>query len=195
MSSLTLKRASLALLAALALAGCTGHQVARSDESPVPTTSPIPAMSSATPLAVHVTSLGNGGYTVVTQMKGSRTIYSIRALSFDGQSSAGASGVASGSFEQPHVTFHDRSGGTLVADAPKADLTSADKTIVMSGGVEARTQDGSLLRCEQLRYDGQSEHIHGSGAVRLTTPSGLILTGDRIDGDVRLTNVRVSRNP
>lgn len=148
---------------------------------------------SPTPVAVHVTSRGAGGFTVVRQMKGVRTIYSIRALSFEGRTLAEGGGVANGVFEAPHVVFRGRDGSETVADAPKAELSSADKSVVMTGGVEARTQDGNVLRCDRLRYDGGSERIHGEGRVRLVTPSGLILTGDRIDGDVRLADVRVTR--
>jgi hypothetical protein len=180
------------LLAALGVAGCGGSGGGTAT-SPAPAAPAAPA--AATPVAVHVTSNGNGKYTIVTQMKNRRTIYTIRALSFEGDTlSEGASG-ASGTFEQPHVIFRDRNGGETIADAPKAVLTGADKSVVMTGGVQARTRDGNVLHCDRLRYDGASETIHGDGHVRLDTPSGLSLVGDRIDSDARLGNVRVTRAP
>ena len=50
-----------------------------------------------------------------------------------------------------------------------------------------------MLSCDRLRYDGTSERIHGDGHVVMTTPAGLMLVGDEIDGDARLANVRVYR--
>jgi lipopolysaccharide assembly outer membrane protein LptD (OstA) len=177
-------------LVALVLAGCGGGP-ASGDGSPA--ASPAPPAPAGTPVAVHVTSKGNGQYTTVTQMKNRRTIYTIRALSFEGDTlSEGAQG-ASGSFEQPHITFHDRQGGVTIADAPKAVLIGADKSVLMTGGVQARTQEGNVLHCDRLRYNETTEKIHGEGNVRLDTPSGLSLAGDVIDGDTRLANVRVSR--
>ena len=63
----------------------------------------------------------------------------------------------------------------------------------MTGGVHARSQDGNVLSCDRLRYDGNTERIHGDGHVVMTTPSGLTLVGDQLDGDARLANVRVYR--
>ena len=72
-------------------------------------------------------------------------------------------------------------------------MTGADKSVVMTGGVRARSQDGNVLHCDRLRYDGQSERVHGDGNVRLSTPGGLILVGDTLDGDARLQNVFVRK--
>jgi hypothetical protein len=182
-----------ALLALLSLTACGG----RAPQAAVSATPPRTAAPVAvgTPVVVHVTSNGNGKYTTVTEMKQRRTIYSIRALSFEGDTLSGGASAASGSFEQPHVVFHDRSGGETIADAPKALLSGADKSVLMTGGVQARTQDGNVLHCDRLRYDEATEKFHGEGHVRLETPGGLTLVGDRIDGDARLAHVRVSQGP
>ena len=180
------------LLAVVLLAGCSAPPPqAAATPAPIPSGAVAP---SGTPVAVHVTSNGNGRYTVVTEMKARRTIYTIRALSFEGDTLSEGAAAASGTFEQPHIVFHDRTGGETIADAPKAVLTGADKSVLMTGGVHARTQDGNVLRCDQMRYDGKSETIHGQGHVRLDTPTGLSLVGDRIDGDARLQHVRVTRD-
>jgi hypothetical protein len=181
------------LLTLALLAGCSAPPRAAATPAPGTSGTPSPAPS-GTAVAVHVTSNGNGRYTIVTEMKARRTIYTIRALSFEGDTLSEGAGAASGTFEQPHVVFHDRTGGETIADAPKAVLTGADKSVLMTGGVHARTQDGNVLRCDQLRYDGKTESIHGQGHVRLDTPTGLSLVGDRIDGDARLQHVRVSRD-
>lgn len=181
-----MRRESL-LLAALLASGCGGG----ASNGP-PTATPV-ALATPTPLAVHVTSNGEGQYTVVTQMKNGRKLFTIRALSFEGSTLSDAGGAATGAFEQPHVTFYDRDGGETIADAPKADLTGADKSVVMTGGVQARTQAGDVLHCDRLRYDGENETIRGEGHVVLAAPNGLTLVGNRIDGDVRLNHVRVTR--
>jgi LPS export ABC transporter protein LptC len=126
-------------------------------------------------------------------MKNRRTIYRIRAASFVADTAAGRTATGSGTFVQPHITFVDRSGAQTVADAPKAELTSADKSVLMTGGVHARSQDGNVLSCDRLRYNGDTERIHGEGNVVMKTPSGLTLTGDQLDGDARLQDVRVYR--
>jgi hypothetical protein len=91
----------------------------------------------------------------------------------------------------PHVTFYDKGGKTLVGDAPKALVLERSKTVQMTGGVHAVTQDGTVLTCDQMTYDGTVERIHGTGNVVLTSPHGDRLTGDTIDGDVRLNHVSV----
>ena len=175
------------LLLAAALAACA-HPPA-----PPPAPSPAGTAPAPTPVPVHVTSSGNGRYTVLTEMKHQRTIYIVRARSFVADTAAGRSATGSGTFERPEITFVDRNGSRTVADAPKAVLSSADKSVIMTGGVRARSQDGNVLACDRLRYDGNTERIHGDGHVVLQTPAGLTLTGDQLDGDARLQNVRVYR--
>ena len=103
-------------------------------------------------------------------------------------------GPSSSHWFVPHVTFLDKNGKTLVGDAPKAVVTERDKTITMSGGVTARTQDGAVLTCDTMTYDGRVERIHGQGNVVLLSARGDRLTGDTIDGDVRLNHVTVNGN-
>jgi LPS export ABC transporter protein LptC len=178
---------ALGTLIALLLAAC-GHPAA---QAPAASASSAPT---ATPLPLHITSSGGKGqYTTLSEVKNRRTIYTVRATSFVADTAAGHAMTGSGEFVAPHITFVDRSGARTVADAPKAVLTSADKSVLMTGGVHARSQDGNALSCDRLRYDGNSERIHGEGNVVLTTPDGLTLVGDEIDGDARLANVQVYR--
>jgi lipopolysaccharide assembly outer membrane protein LptD (OstA) len=183
-------RPRLELLVAVALTAC-----AQSAAAPVNAPSAAPAATAtATPLPLHITSNGTTGqYTTLSEMKHQRTIYIIRATSFAADTETGRSPIGSGTFVQPHITFVDRDGARTIADAPEAVLTSADKSVLMTGGVHARSQDGNVLSCDRLRYDGNSERIHGDGNVVMTTPSGLVLAGDELDGDARLQNVRVYR--
>jgi LPS export ABC transporter protein LptC len=179
-------RVELVLAVLVAACGPTAQPAATPPPSSMPTVpnSPVP---------VHVTSSGNGRETVLTEMKDRRTIYVVRAASFEADTTSGASATGSGTFAQPRITFIDRDGERTQAAAPKAVLTGDDKSVLMVGGVQARSQDGNVLHCDQLRYDGQTERIHGEGHVEVTTPSGLVLTGDLIDGDSQLKDVKVTR--
>ena len=181
------------LLTALLAACAHGQCAIRARTAPAGSPTPVPAPT-ATLLPLHVTSSGRAGqFTVLSETKRHRTIYTIRANAFAADTAAGHDETGSGVFDQPHITFVDRTGARTIADAPKAVLTSADKSVLMTGGVHARSQDGTVLSCDRLRYDGTSERIHGDGHVVMTTPNGLTLVGDEIDGDARLANVRVYR--
>ncbi len=186
MSAIAVRRCAGA--AALVLLAACSHPNA---PAPAPSPSAPATGTAATPLPVHVTSEGNGSVTTLTEMKHGRTLYRIVATSFEADSAGSADGSANGSFVAPHITFVDRNGGETVATAPKAVLTGADKSVLMTGGVRARSQDGNVLHCDRLRYDGQSERVHGEGNVRLQTPAGLTLVGDTLDGDARLRDVLV----
>jgi LPS export ABC transporter protein LptC len=174
-----------ALALAVLVAGCA--------RTPAPGVTPPPADATPTPVPVHVVSNGSGSLTTLTEMKRGHVIYRIRATSFTVDTIGGPGGAGNGAFEHPQITFIDRNGAQTVATAPKAALTGADKTVVMTGGVRARSQDGNVLHCDRLRYNGNTERLHGDGHVRLETPSGFVLTGDRLDGDAQLADVRVAR--
>lgn len=180
-------RAALAL--ALVLAGCGGRG-GSAPASPAPAPAAAGAKVTPTPVPIHVRGAGNARTpAVLTMSKANRRIYTIRALGFVGDA-LGTNGSAV--LEQPHVTFVDKSGSVTIADAPKATVKQRDKSIDMTGGVHARTAEGGILTCDDLRYDAQTERLHGEGHVVLIGPNGLQLTGDHLDGDVRLHNVTVT---
>lgn len=198
------ERALSALVLAAALAGCARPAPPAAAPSASPpaspaaaTASPAPARTAApraTPVPVHVQGAGSPNEpTILTQTVAGRRVYTIRALAFHGDVGGGRSGAAT--LEQPHVTFVDKAGKTTIADAPKATVTQQDKSVVMTGGVHARTSDGSTLTCDTLRYDGRTERFHGMGHVRLTGPSGLVLGGNYLEADVRLHDVAVTTAP
>ncbi len=173
-----------AMLALTLLVACASRA-----QAPEPAKSGAPKPT-ATEVPVHVQGAGNASTpTVLTQTKGNRRIYTVRALAFEGDA-IGANGVAH--LEQPHITFRDKSGSVTIADAPKATVKQRDKSIDMTGGVHARTADGGILTCDSLRYDYTTERLLGMGHVVLVSRDGLRLTGDRLDGDVRLRDARVT---
>jgi LPS export ABC transporter protein LptC len=162
--------------------------------SPSPAASPgrVPAAAGATAVPIRIETHGTSGqYVTIVQSVRGRKLYTIRALSTDVQSAGTNEGT--GQLEQPHITFVDRGGTTTIADAPKAHIIERDKTVVMTGGVHARTSTGSVLTCERLSYNGSTERFHGEGNVELASRDGLHLAGQHLDGDTRLQNVTVTR--
>jgi len=169
-----------------------------------PASTPTPAVSGAVPSTVatqepvRVIQRGGNGQDVTMQETSvdpktgkSRVLYDVHSLQ-----SVGTNVNSNAMLDHPHITFYDRSGKTLVADAPKATITLRDKGVLMTGGVHARTQDGSLLTCDRLHYDGRTEKIVGDGRVVLTGShgaDGYQMTGDHITGDVRLENVQITK--
>ncbi|MEA2665411.1 MAG: Lipopolysaccharide-assembly, LptC-related [Candidatus Eremiobacteraeota bacterium] len=188
--------AALVLVLVAGLAGCA-HGPARSS-SPAPAASsagpaaPSPAPSaSATALPIRVVTRGGSGkYVTIVQSVRGRKVYTVRALSSVAE--RGPSGQTVATLEQPHVTFVDRAGATTIADAPKAQVTERDKSVVMTGGVRATTSQGNVLTCDQLTYNGSTEKLRGEGHVKLASPNGFELGGDHLAGDVRLQNVRIT---
>jgi len=187
----------LAGLAGAILAGCGGPPAATTP-SPTPAASSTPAAAgTAEPVHIETNSNGDRYITVVQRVNDgttnhTRIAYRLRALSSQADIVGPQTLVR---FEQPHITFVDRQGKRLIADSPQAKITESDKSVLMGGGVHARAADGSVLTCDTLRYDGRTEKLHGQGHVVLSGPSGLTLTGEYLEGDVRLDDVRVAEHP
>lgn len=77
-------------------------------------------------------------------------------------------GTAEATFTQPHVIFVAKDGRIVVADSPKAVAHDRDKSVVMTGGVRAKTGDGKVLTCATLTYDERNAQIQCVGDVVLT---------------------------
>jgi hypothetical protein len=176
--------------AALLAAGCGQHGSPAGGGSAAPS----PA-ASGTPVPVHVRGFGTKQKpSVLTGTKNRRRIYMIRAIAFEGDTAGGA-GAGIAMLQDPHITFIDRSGAVTIADAPKATVKQRDNSVFMTGGVHARTAEGAVLTCDTLRYDARTERFRGEGHVAVTGPNGDQLTGDHLDGDVRLHDARVTSGP
>ena len=180
-------RWAAALVTVLSLAACAPKPGGGSSATPGPAT-PAPT---ATPVSFKVTSNRIGKrYVTLTEQRRGRTIYTLRADA--NEADRFAAGTGRSTFTRPHVIFFQDHGKTLTADAPLATVEEQTKTIVMSGGVKAKTNDGINLSCDTLRYDDRNQHIHGTGNVVVTTSRGERLQGDTLDADVQLDHVRVT---
>jgi hypothetical protein len=187
-----------ALLLSLAVLAACGGPSSTTTSTPAPSSRPTPTEAPTNePVHIETNSNGDKYITVVQRVKDgsskrTRIAYQLRALA----SVADIVGTQSVvTFEQPHITFNDGRGKKLIADSPQAKITQRDKSVLMSGGVHARADDGSVLTCDTLRYDGRTEKLHGQGHVVLTGPNDLTLTGKYLEGDVRLDDVRVAEHP
>lgn len=167
------------LAIALLASGCSSGSPTNTAATPAPT----PSQTS-----IHVETQGKGATpTTFAEEAHNRRVYLVKAHSSVGDRLGDGSFVAV--LSEPHVTFYDKTGKTLIGDAPKAVVTERTKTVAMSGGVTARTQDGAVLTCDTMEYSGETERIHGEGHVVLLSSKGDRLTGDTVDGDVRLQHV------
>jgi LPS export ABC transporter protein LptC len=97
--------------------------------------------------------------------------------------------------KNPHVVFYGDGGKRLAASAPAGTVVEKDKTMLMTGGVHARSQDGMTLQSDTLRYDEQSQIVHGGGNVVLTFPAGEALRGQTMDWDLRTGHITVAGAP
>ena len=177
---------------AVLLAACSPKEPPKATPAPdVPTPQP-----GATQIPIRIeTRGGDGQYVTIVETIRGRKVYTIRALS--GSLQRATTNEATGDLEQPHITFIDKSGSITIADAPKARVSERNKSVVMTGGVHARSSAGGVLTCDTLTYQGSTERFYGQGHVRLNSPNGpdsVTIEGDRIDGDVKLQDVKITRN-
>jgi LPS export ABC transporter protein LptC len=144
-----------------------------------------------TPVSFKVTSRGpQRGRVVLTEHRNGRIVYILHADA--NVSDRFAAGTGRSVFTNPHIVFFQPGGKTLTAVAPTAKIEEQSKTVLMTGGVRAHTQDGIVLLCDQLLYDDHAQMIHGKGNVIVTTPRGERLNGDTLDSDVQFNHVRVT---
>ncbi len=179
----------LALACGGLLAGCGGRsnaQPAGDASSPGAPGSPQPT-ATKTPLAIKITSRHVGSrFVTLTKEKENRKVYTLLADSETGQYVGADSGTST--FANPHITFYGKNGQRLAAVAPTGTIVEKDKTILMSGGVKAHTNDGKTLTSDQMRYADATETLYGDGNVVITTPAG-----DRLQGDTLVWNLHTGR--
>jgi len=102
-------------------------------------------------------------------------------------------GTAVATFTRPHVTFVSPDGRVVVADSPKAVAHDRDKSVVMTGGVHAKTSDNKVLTCTTLTYDEIHAQILCVGNVVLTdTKTNQSATGETLQTDPGFEHVTLS---
>ncbi|MBD5605397.1 MAG: LPS export ABC transporter periplasmic protein LptC [Candidatus Eremiobacteraeota bacterium] len=182
------------LALALAMPACAPH--ADTSASPAPSQLASPAATStgtpagATPPPVNFSGRRVGShYVYATKQHGAQTVYVLRADSVNAIYNGALTGRSD--FTNPHVTFYGHAGKRLTSDAPAGTVVEKDKSVVMTGGVRARTQDGMTLTSDSLRYEDEAEIVHGVGHVVVTFPTGETLRGETLDWDLRDGHINV----
>jgi hypothetical protein len=181
-----------AALAVFALLGACAPQANRTaPASPAPSRSPAAtrAAQTAPPVTFRGERVGSH-YVYATKQNGTQKVYVLRADSVN----AVYEGVSTGrsNFVNPHVVMYGRAGKRLTADAPAGSVVEKDKTVVMRGGVRARSEDGMRLACDTLRYEDQTQRVHGVGHVVVTFPQGERLAGETLDWSLRDGHISVT---
>jgi LPS export ABC transporter protein LptC len=126
----------------------------------------------------------------MTELRDGHVRYAIAADSLRGHYAGQDTGTST--LVNPHVTFLATGGKQLVAVAPAGTVVEKDKTVRMTGGVHARSQDGMTLSSDTLRYDDQTQVVHGAGHVIVTFPRGERLDGETVDWNLRTGDVEMN---
>ncbi len=121
--------------------------------------------------------------------KENRTLYQIRADANDSERSR--AGDARSDFLRPHVTFFEKAGSRLVADAPEAVAEERTQTVRLDGGVHARASDGTTLTSDVLVYDKRTERVRADGNVVISRPGGEEIRGPHVDADLTLSQLHM----
>ncbi|GAC1299340.1 MAG: hypothetical protein NVSMB19_03270 [Vulcanimicrobiaceae bacterium] len=186
-------RPAAVLAAAWALASCAGKPPSAtqpgSRASGSGTGGPSAAPAHAIPINVSANRVGKH-YVYLTKAKANRKLYVLRADGERGHYFGAETGVST--FVNPHIVFYGRDGKQLVADAPTGTVVEKEKTVRMSGGVRARAQDGLTLHCDTLRYDDETDLVHGIGNVTVISPRGEELQGETLTWNLRDGSIDVA---
>lgn len=129
-------------------------------------------------------------YIYLTKQRRNRKVYVLRADAEKGQYFGENTGRSS--FVNPHITFYGSEGKQVVADAPFGLVVEREKTVRMSGGVHARSQDGVTLTSDRMLYDDARGTIHAEGNVVMDSPQGSELRGSALDWNLASGAVDVS---
>jgi LPS export ABC transporter protein LptC len=188
------RAAALACAAALG-AGCAGNSSPQAGASATAAASAPTATNTdleRTPIKFEAPRTGDK-YIYLTKQRQNRKLYVLRADAEKGRYFGEDSGQST--FVNPHVTFFQSDGKQLVADAPAGLVVEKAKTVQMSGGVHARSQDGVTLTSDSLRYDDATETVRAIGNVVMDSPQGSELRGSTLDwnmttGEINVTGAR-----
>ena len=188
-------RAAAFACAALLGAGCAGGNSPQARSSPAAAASAPTATNTdleRTPIKFEAPRTGDK-YIYLTKQRQNRKLYVLRADAEKGRYFGEDSGQST--FVNPHVTFFQSDGKQLVADAPAGLVVEKAKTVQMSGGVHARSQDGVTLTSDSLRYDDATETVRAIGNVVMDSPQGSELRGSTLDwnmttGEINVTGAR-----
>jgi LPS export ABC transporter protein LptC len=175
--------AGMLVVPLIALAACNPQpQNTHATPAASPTASGLPPL--------QITGHGTRSRPVsIGAQNGNRKVYQLVAKSYTSRS---VQSIAQANFQQATVTFYDKDGTKLSAQAPAATIDDKNKLVTLTGGVHAKTSTGLNMVCDRLTYDQKSGMLHGVGNVRITGMQGgqqQVLTGNDFTSDVKLTQM------
>jgi LPS export ABC transporter protein LptC len=185
-------RPILALCALAALESACGGRVERPTPSPSPAASAAAATngpSNQAPITFVAPRTGDK-YIYLTKQQRNRKVYVLRADAEKGQYFGENTGRSS--FVNPHITFYGSEGKQVVADAPYGLVIEGAKTVQMTGGAHARSQDGVTLKSDEMLYNDTLQTIHAQGNVVMDSPQGSELRGASLDWNLTTGAVDVT---
>jgi hypothetical protein len=179
-------------LGALALApsGCGGTSQPAPSPSPSAASSTAPTKSHDNTPIRFVAPRTADKYIYLTKQRRNRKVYVLRADAEKGEYFGTNTGRST--FVNPHITFYGTSAKQVVADAPAGLVVESEKSVLMSGGVHARSQDGVTLTSDNMRYNDASQTIHAEGNVVMDSPQGSELRGATLDWNLTTGAVNVA---
>jgi hypothetical protein len=182
-----------ALWIGLALvSGCSPHATGHGGASGNAAAKPVPTAKETgdrTPISFVAPRVGDK-FIYLTKQRRNRKVYVLRADAEKGQYFGEDTGRST--FVNPHVTFFGSDGKQLTADAPAGVVVEQAKTVLMSGGVHAHTQDGVTLTSDTMVYDDNTQTIHARGNVVMDSAQGSELRGNTLDWSLKTGAVNVS---
>jgi LPS export ABC transporter protein LptC len=181
------KQVIFALCVCAVLAGCNPQP----EHQPAAGATPSATPSGLPPITITGRGTANQPVRVTGQRPQGGKTYQMVARSYQSHS---VQNVTQATFQQTQVTFYDKDGTTLHAQAPQARLDDRRKQVILSGGVHAKTSTGLTLVCDELVYDDATGMLHGTGNVRMTGTQGgqrQVLTGNSFTSNVKLTQMTV----
>jgi LPS export ABC transporter protein LptC len=175
---------------AISAAGC-GGSTAPPAATPSPAASTTARAKSSDNTAVtFVAPHTTDKFIYLTKQRRNRKVYVLRADAAKGQDFGTNTGRSS--FVNPHITFYGSDGKQVVADAPAGLVIESEKSVYLSGGVHARSQDGITLTSDNMRYNDTTQTMHAEGNVVMDSPQGSEMRGSTLDWNLTTGAVNVA---
>lgn len=159
--------------------------------TPSPSATPAPSLTDEEPVRAISRGTAREPARYIVRNPRGQVMYDVRSSTvvYD----RATDGTAVATFTTPHITFQAPDGRVVIADSPKAVAHDRDKSVVMTGGVHAKTSDRKVLTCTTLTYDERNAQILCVGSVVLTdTTTNQTATGETLQTDPGFEHVTLS---
>lgn len=145
----------------------------------VPTTKPNPMQAGA-----KITFTGSA---IIEEQNG-RKVWELNAESIEAD--AGSKQVY---LKNMKGTFYQDAGGKVEVTAREGILDTKTNDITLQGEMKVTSSEGAVFTAPRGSYAEQSKIFTGIGGIILTR-GDIIITGDKIDADLKLEQVKIQGN-